>query len=72
MKYKEKDNIFKDPVCKMVVSRLTAAATCDYEGKKYYFCADICRDKFLSKPERYIGKWPRPTCELAYKEDMRG
>ncbi len=71
MKYKEKDYIFKDPVCKMVVSRLTAA-TCDYEGKTYYFCAEICRDKFTSKPGKYIGEWPRPTYELTYEEDVRG
>lgn len=53
------DNTFKDPVCKMVVSRLTAAATCEYDGKTYYFCADVCRDKFERNPEKYVSKWPK-------------
>ncbi len=53
------NNTFKDPVCKMIVSRLTAATTYDYKGKTYYFCAEICRDKFENNPEKYIGKWPK-------------
>jgi YHS domain-containing protein len=44
MKNKEIKNTFKDPVSGMVVSRLTAPATREYNGKTYYFCADICRD----------------------------
>ena len=42
----------------MVVSRLTAAASCEYKGKTYYFCAEICRDKFENDPEKYTSKWP--------------
>lgn len=56
---KEMNNTFKDPVCKMVVSRLTAVATYDYKGKTYYFCAEICRDKFENNPEKYLSKWAK-------------
>jgi len=59
MKNKEEKGTYKDPVCGMVVSRLTAPATCRHDGKTYYFCSDICRDKFETKPEKYTGKWPR-------------
>jgi YHS domain-containing protein len=31
-----------DPVCKMLVSPATAAATYDYNGKTYYFCNVGC------------------------------
>ena len=59
MEYKESKDNFKDPVCGMVVSRLTATASCEHEGRIYYFCADVCRDKFESNPKKYIRKWPR-------------
>lgn len=58
-KQKEQKEIYKDPVCGMVVSRATAPASCVREGKTYYFCADVCRDKFEAEPEKYTGKWPR-------------
>ena len=44
----------KDPVCKMVLAKKTAVADYDYEGRAYYFCAEICRDEFAVHPERYI------------------
>lgn len=59
MKMKEGQDAYKDPVCGMVVSRLTAPATYEYEGKTYYFCAGVCRDKFEADPEKYSGKWSR-------------
>jgi len=31
-----------DPVCKMEVEEAKAAATSEYKGKKYYFCAVGC------------------------------
>lgn len=59
MKHYEAKTVFKDPVCKMPVSRLTAAATCEYQGKTYYFCAECCRDEFERAPGKYVAKWPR-------------
>ena len=56
MEHKELQGTFKDPVCGMAVSRLTAPETVEYKGKTYYFCADICRDKFEQNPEVYIHK----------------
>ena len=57
MTKKEQKETYKDPVCGMEISRLTAPASYDYDGKTYYFCADLCRDKFEANPKQYIGKW---------------
>lgn len=59
MKNQKEQDARKDPVCGMVVSHLTAPATCRHSGKTYYFCADACREKFEAEPEKYAGKWPR-------------
>ena len=45
----------KDPVCNMDVDEKKAAATADYKGKTYYFCAPGCKKAFLQNPEKYLG-----------------
>jgi YHS domain-containing protein len=37
----------KDPVCGMSVNEAFAKSA-ERDGKKYYFCGDGCREKFLS------------------------
>jgi len=55
MKHPNNEPSFKDPVCGMEVSRLTAIDECDYQGKTYYFCAGSCRETFEAEPEKYVG-----------------
>jgi YHS domain-containing protein len=43
-----------DPVCKMTVDEKKAAATSEYKGKKYYFCAAGCKKAFDQNPEKYL------------------
>jgi YHS domain-containing protein len=43
----------KDPVCGMQVDENKAAATSSYQGKKYSFCGQDCKNKFDSEPQRY-------------------
>jgi Cu+-exporting ATPase len=43
-----------DPVCKMTVDEKKAAATYEYKGKTYYFCAVGCKDKFSKDPEKFV------------------
>ena len=43
-----------DPVCKMEVEESKAAATSEYQGKKYYFCAIGCKKAFNQNPEKYL------------------
>ena len=45
-----------DPVCKMKVEESKAAATSEYKGKKYYFCAAGCKKAFDQNPEKYIAE----------------
>lgn len=43
-----------DPVCGMTVQPATAAGSYEYHGKKYYFCAARCLEKFKADPEYYL------------------
>lgn len=45
-----------DPVCKMNVDEKKAAATYEYKGKTYYFCAVGCKQAFAKDPEKYLNK----------------
>ncbi len=44
-----------DPVCGMSVVESDDALKFEYKGKTYYFCAQLCREKFSRDPERYLG-----------------
>ena len=45
-----------DPVCNMTIEDVNAAGVSEYKGKKYYFCAKHCKEKFDKDPEAYIGE----------------
>ena len=45
-----------DPVCKMEVEESNAAATSEYKGRKYYFCAVGCKKAFDQNPEKYLAE----------------
>jgi len=47
-------NMAIDPVCKMEVNEEEAAATSEYKGNMYYFCAVGCKKTFDSNPEKYL------------------
>ncbi len=47
---KESKSVTKDPVCGMTVDEATALQA-ERDGKKFYFCSDHCRQKFLSTPD---------------------
>jgi len=42
-----------DPICKMQVDIASTNLHSDYEGKRYYFCNQYCKDTFESDPEKY-------------------
>ena len=44
----------RDPVCGMDVDEKTAAATAEYQGTTYYFCAPGCKKAFEKEPEKYL------------------
>ena len=43
-----------DPVCKMTVAENSPAATSEYNGVTYYFCAPGCKVAFDENPERHL------------------
>ncbi|MFY9600756.1 MAG: heavy metal translocating P-type ATPase [Pseudolabrys sp.] len=45
-----------DPVCGMIVEPHTAKHRADHRGHAYYFCSAGCRTKFISDPQKYLGK----------------
>ncbi|MCK5586254.1 YHS domain-containing protein [Candidatus Bipolaricaulota bacterium] len=50
-----------DPVCKMTVDEATAAATSEYQGNTYYFCAPGCKTAFDEEPQRYLEEPEAPV-----------
>jgi Cu+-exporting ATPase len=46
----------KNPICGMDVKEEEAAATYEYKGKTYYFCAGGCKERFAQDPERFTEK----------------
>src|SRR6266853_431424 len=48
------DAMERDPVCGMSVVPEKAAATVEFEGKKYFFCAKGCAAKFEKEPTKYL------------------
>ena len=51
----------KDLVCGMVIDPTTAAATSEYKGKTYYFCAKGCKLAFDKNPEKYVQGGDKPA-----------
>jgi YHS domain-containing protein len=51
----------KDPVCGMDVDEKTAAATAEYQGTTYYFCAPGCKKAFEKEPEKYFHNAPETS-----------
>jgi Cu+-exporting ATPase len=50
-----------DPVCGMTVVQRRAAATRDYQGKRYYFCHPGCAEKFQANPAKYLAPKSQPA-----------
>jgi Cu+-exporting ATPase len=53
---KEAQQMVTDPVCGMKVDEKKAAASSEYKGKEYYFCAVGCKKAFDKDPEKYLAK----------------
>jgi Cu+-exporting ATPase len=44
----------RDEVCGMSFDSKGAAATLEFEGRRYYFCSERCRNKFREHPDWYV------------------
>lgn len=45
---------FVDPVCKMKVTTNSKVPPLNFHSKTYYFCAEGCREKFISNPDKFL------------------
>ena len=45
----------KDPVCRMNVDPGKTQFSSSYNGRKYYFCSQSCKDQFDANPGQYTG-----------------
>lgn len=45
-----------DPVCGMQIDESEAAGQAERNGRTYYFCSSMCKDKFEENPEKYTNK----------------
>ena len=50
----ESSEFAKDLVCGMQVRIADAPASCEYNGKSYYFCMPGCKETFLANPQKYL------------------
>ncbi|MBS1156212.1 MAG: ATPase, type:Copper-translocating P-type ATPase:Heavy metal translocating P-type ATPase [Proteobacteria bacterium] len=45
-----------DPVCGMQVDTVSAKASHEYAGQKYWFCSSHCQQQFAADPQRYVAQ----------------
>jgi YHS domain-containing protein len=43
-----------DPVCGMEVDEAPDVPTTDYDGRRYYFCCEHCKEQFERNPKQYL------------------
>ncbi|OAL81375.1 ATPase [Acinetobacter sp. SFB] len=62
------ERVKNDPVCGMTVSA-GSAHSFTYQGKKYLFCCEGCKQKFIENPEAYLQETQSVSgCGCASKE----
>ena len=47
------DTMERDVVCGMQVDPNKAAGKSDHNGKTYYFCSQMCKQRFDTDPSKY-------------------
>lgn len=52
---KEGAKMARDLVCKMDIVEEKALKT-EYQGKAYYFCSQMCKERFEAEPEKFLSK----------------
>jgi len=50
---KEKAQCDVDPVCNMDLSKMRGKFAYDFEEETYYFCSELCKDRFAKEPKKY-------------------
>jgi P-type Cu+ transporter len=45
-----------DPVCQMDLSAQEGKIGYDFEDETYYFCSELCKDRFAREPRKFAQK----------------
>jgi YHS domain-containing protein len=45
-----------DPVCNLDLNAGHGKYTYDFEDEVYYFCSELCKEKFTAEPKKYAKK----------------
>ncbi|MGH7339026.1 MAG: YHS domain-containing protein [Candidatus Rokuibacteriota bacterium] len=53
-----------DPVCRMEVNPVSAAAQSEWGGQTFYFCAMECKRMFDANPEKYVDEVDRAQARI--------
>lgn len=46
-----------DPVCGMTFHPTDSVESHEHEGRRYYFCAPVCAERFRQFPDRFLKSW---------------
>lgn len=49
-----KEEMFKDPICDLLVDKNEAEFYSDYNSERYYFCSEKCKNVFDENPDKSI------------------
>lgn len=49
-----KSTIATDPVCSMSVRVVDSTPRATHAGRAFYFCSEMCRERFVAEPARYM------------------
>ena len=63
----------KDPVCGMTIAK--GAIKADWDKADWFFCSEVCREKFVKEPAKYAKACPCATtmkgCDCTHCEGKR-
>lgn len=54
----QRSSLVTDPVCGMTFHRADAAESHEYEGRRFFFCARSCAERFRESPDRILKSGP--------------
>lgn len=49
-----------DPVCNIDLTALHGKFAYEFEDETYWFCSELCRDRFVAQPRKYARKTKGP------------
>lgn len=50
----QREHLVIDPVCGMTIHEDQAAAVVEHEGRKIFFCAQVCKERFEQDPSEFV------------------